>query len=279
MRTKARQLSFRDYENGVPLLAFIPSPHRNGFDVGAVFVHYYPLCMIVAVAVAIAITRRRWRAQGGDPRLVEEMALYGVPGGIIGGRLYHDVTSWNQVPHTLWGWAEVWKGGTGAWGMIAGGAAVIVLVLHRRGLDIPRFADAIAPGLLVAMAIGRLGNYANQELFGGPSTVPWAVRIDLAHRPPGYSQFATFQPTGFYEAIWNLALAAALVWLGHHRRVRAPGLFALAVTGYCAFRIFEETLRIDPANHLLGLRVNLYVAAIGTLAGLTWFRHSRRQPW
>jgi hypothetical protein len=137
--------------------------------------------------------------------------------------------------------------------------------------------DAAAPALLVGQAIGRVGNYFNQELFGGPTNLPWALQISPAHRPMGYESFATFHPTFLYELIWNLALAAFLVWLGHHRRIRPPGLFALYVAGYSAFRIFEESLRVDPAHYILGLRLNFYVATLLCLAGLAWFAWS--QNW
>jgi prolipoprotein diacylglyceryl transferase len=131
--------------------------------------------------------------------------------------------------------------------------------------------DAAAPALLVAQAIGRVGNWFNQELFGGPSTLPWALRIDPAHRPDGYAQYATFHPTFLYELIWNLALAGLLVWLGSHRRIRAPGLFALYVAGYSLGRIGEELLRVDPAHHVLGLRLNFFVASTLFVVGLAWF--------
>jgi prolipoprotein diacylglyceryltransferase len=131
--------------------------------------------------------------------------------------------------------------------------------------------NAVTPGLLVAQSIGRIGNYFNQELFGKPSTLPWALKISAAHRPVGYGQFATFQPTFLYEIIWNLLLAAALVWLDNRKKIRPPGLFPLYVAGYSAFRIFEETLRIDYSVHILGMRLNFWVALIGTVGGLLWF--------
>jgi len=258
------------------VLAVIPSPPTNGFHLGPVFVHFYGLCYVVAIGAAIALTRRRWRAQGGDPELVYEAAMWGVPAGILGGRLYHDITSWNEVPHTWWGWLAVWQGGLGIWGGIAGGALAAIVLLRRRGVDVPRFMDATAPGLLVAQAVGRVGNYFNQELFGGPTTLPWALRISPSHRPAGYVANPTFHPTFLYELLWNLLLAGALVWLGHRRRIRAPGLFALYVAGYSAFRIIEELLRVDPAHHLFGLRLNLYVAAALTLIGLGWFIRTQR---
>ena len=131
--------------------------------------------------------------------------------------------------------------------------------------------DAAAPGLLCAQAIGRIGNYFNQELFGKPTTLPWGLKIDPAHRPPGFERFATFQPTFLYEIIWNLLLAGFLVWLGNHRKIKAPGLFALYVAGYSAFRMFEETLRIDYSNHILGERLNFWVATALCIAGLVSF--------
>lgn len=131
--------------------------------------------------------------------------------------------------------------------------------------------------LLVAQAIGRVGNYFNQELFGGPASLPWGLEIAPQFRPPGYVQYATFQPTFLYELIFDLAWAALLVWLGHHRGIKPPGLFALYVLGYSAFRMFEESLRVDPSEHFLGLRLNMYVAAVLTLTGLAWFVYSQRR--
>ncbi len=136
--------------------------------------------------------------------------------------------------------------------------------------------DAVAPALLVAQAIGRIGNYFNQELFGGPTNLPWGLYISTAHRPPGFASDATYQPTFLYELVFNLLLAAALVWLGQHRAVRPPGLFALYVTGYSVFRIFEESLRVDPSEHFLGLRLNMYVALALTMAGAGWFWRTQR---
>ena len=167
----------------------------------------------------------------------------------------------------------------GIWGGIALGVLVGAWVVRRRGASVALFADAVAPALLVAQGIGRIGNYFNQELFGGPTNLPWALQISAAHRPAGYLQYPTFQPTFLYELIFNLALAGFLIWLGRTGKIRAPGLFALYVTGYSGFRIWEETLRIDPSHYLFGLRVNLYVAAACTLAGLGWFVWiQRRRP-
>jgi len=234
---------------------------------------------IVAVLAAIAITRRRWEDQGGDRQLVYEVALWGFPAGIIGGRVYFLVTSWDQAPHTWWGPFAVWQGGLGIWGGIAAGTAAGIWVLHRRRADIPRFLDAAAPALLVAQSIGRVGNYFNQELFGGPTTLPWALKIDIAHRPAGYAAYSTFHPTFLYEIGWNLVLAGFLVLLGQTGRIRPPGLFALYVAGYSGFRIFEETLRVDPAHHIFGLRLNFFVAVVLCAAGLAWFARIQHIGW
>ena len=203
--------------------------------------------------------------------------MWGFPAGVIGGRLYFDLTSSGEVPAHWWGPFAVWDGGMGIWGGIALGSLVGLWRLRRAGVSPAPFMDAAAPALLVGQAIGRIGNYFNQELFGGPTSLPWALQISPAHRPAGYEAFATFHPTFLYELIWNLALAAFLVWLGHHRRIRPPGLFALYVAGYSAFRIFEESLRVDPAHHIFGLRLNFYVATLLCLAGLLWF--ARSQGW
>ena len=173
----------------------------------------------------------------------------------------------------------VWDGGLGIWGGIALATVVGAWRVRRHGASVTLFMDAVAPALLVAQAVGRIGNYFNKELFGGPTTLPWGLEIPVAYRPAGYAGFSTFHPTFLYELIFNLALAAFLVWLGHHRSIKPPGLFALYVTGYSAFRIFEEALRVDPSEHFLGLRLNMYVAAVLTVAGIVWFwRSQRRRP-
>jgi prolipoprotein diacylglyceryl transferase len=258
--------------------AYIPSPSANGFSVGPFFVHAYGLAYVVAVAAAILVARRRWAREGGDPDLCYEVAMWGFPAGLIGGRIYFLITTPSQVPPHWWGPFAIWKGGLGIWGGIFGGVLGGLWVLRRRlsKQDVLRFMDAATPGLLVAQSFGRIGNYFNQELFGKPSTLPWALKIDPAHRPPHFEQYATFQPTFLYEIIWNLSLASFLVWLGHHRRIRPPGLFALYVAGYSGFRIFEETLRIDYSVHILGMRLNFWISLLGCLAGLLWFTAIQR---
>jgi prolipoprotein diacylglyceryl transferase len=216
---------------------------------------------------------------GGDVSLVTDVATWAVPAGIIGGRIYFDITTpFDITPHAWYGPLAVWNGGLGIWGGVLAGAVVGIWRVHRAGADWRLMADAVAPALLVAQAIGRIGNYFNQELFGKPSTLPWALEVSPAHRPSGYLAFSTFQPSFLYELIFDLALAAALVWLGHHRNIRPPGLFALYVAGYSAYRIFEETIRIDSSEHFLGLRLNFYVATILTLIGIAWFIRAQRAP-
>ena len=255
----------------------IPSPPVNGFHVGPLYIHYYGLMYVIGITLAILITQRRWQRMGGDAGLVGDVALWAVPAGIIGGRIYFDITTPQYIPHHWYGIFAVWDGGLGIWGGIAFGAAAGIWRVRRAGANAGAFADAVAPALLVAQAIGRIGNYFNKELFGGPTSLPWGLYIPPGSRPAGYLSFTTFQPTFLYELIFDLALAAGLVWLGHHRAIKVPGLFALYVTGYSAFRIFEESLRVDPSEHFLGLRLNMFVAIAGTVAGGAWFWYTQRR--
>ena len=256
----------------------IPSPPVSGFHLGTLSVHIYGLMYVVGISLAVLITRRRWQAQGGDPALVGDVAAWAVPAGIVGGRIYFDLTTPKYIPHHWYGIIAVWDGGLGIWGGVALAAVVGLWRVRRAGADASVFMDAVAPALLVAQAVGRIGNYFNQELFGGPTSLPWGLYISPAHRPAGYGSYPTFQPTFLYELVFDALLAAALVWLGHHRQVRPPGLFALYVAGYSAFRIFEESLRVDPSEHFLGLRLNLYVAAALTIAGAAWYWRTQRRP-
>ena len=255
---------------------YIPSPPVNGFHLGPAYIHYYGLMYVIGITLAIVITQRRWKAMGGDPGLVGDVALWAVPAGIVGGRIYFDLTTPKYIPHHWYGVLAVWDGGLGIWGGIALAALVGSWRVHRSGASVRLFMNAVAPALLVAQAVGRVGNYFNQELFGGPTTLPWALHIAKGFRPAGYTQFQTFHPTFLYEFVFDLLWAAALVWLGHHRNIKPPGLFALYVAGYSAFRIFEESLRVDPSEHFLGLRLNMYVAIVLTVAGVVWFVYSQR---
>jgi prolipoprotein diacylglyceryl transferase len=268
-------------EHGSPLrevlmALHIPSPPVNGFHLGPLFIHFYGLMYIIGIALAVYITARRWAAAGGDRSLVYDVAVWAVPAGIIGGRIYFDITTPFDIPHVWYGVFAVWTGGLGIWGGIAGGAAAGIWRVRRHGASAGAFANAVAPALLVAQAVGRIGNYFNQELFGKPTSLPWGLEIAPQFRPAHFAGYPTFQPTFLYELIFDLALAAALVWLGHHRAIRPWGLFALYVAGYSAFRIFEESVRIDSSAHFLGLRLNFFVACLGTAAGLAWFVLAQR---
>jgi prolipoprotein diacylglyceryl transferase len=259
-------------------LAYIPSPSIDSFHIGPLVIHFYALMYLVGITIAIIIARRRFSAVGGDPEVVGDVALWGVPAGIVGGRIYFDITTPMDIPHVWYGVFAVWDGGLGIWGGIALAAVVGLWRVRKAGANSALFMDAVAPALLVASGIGRIGNYFNKELFGGPTKLPWGLEIPLQYRPPGYLQYATFHPTFLYELIWDFALAAALVWLGHHKTIKAPGLFALYVAGYSAFRMFEESLRVDSSVHIFGLRLNFYVATILMLFGLIWFYRIQRRP-
>ena len=263
--------------------AHLPSPPISGFHLCPLVIHFYALAYLVGITAAVIITRRRWRAVGGDPDLVGDIALWSVPAGIIGGRIYFDITTPMDIPHVWYGVFAVWDGGLGIWGGIALAAVVGIWRLRRHGVNVGAFMDAVAPALLVAQGIGRIGNYFNKELFGQPTSLPWGLDIPYQYRlsgglPAKYLQFSTFQPTFLYELIFNFAWAAALVWLGHHRKIKPPGLFALYVFGYSAYRIFEESMRIDSSVYFLGLRLNTYIASALALIGAAWFYRSQRRP-
>jgi prolipoprotein diacylglyceryl transferase len=223
----------------------------------------YGLMLLLAIAACIWLTGVRWVRRGGDWDLVLKVAVWGVAAGIVGARAYHDITSWNEVSSPKWkGVFAVWEGGLGVWGGILLGCLVGAYIVHREGASVFRFMDAVAPGLLLAQGIGRLGNWWNQELYGKPTTLPWGLKIDFEHRVPGYENFATFQPTFLYELIYDLAGVGILLLLDRRFRFKPPALSALYVSYYTAGRFFEELLRIDPAHHFAGLRLNAWVSVV-----------------
>jgi prolipoprotein diacylglyceryl transferase len=268
--------------------AYLPSPPISSFHVGPLDVHFYALAYLVGIALAIILTRYRWRAVGGDPELVGEIALWVVPAGIIGGRIYFDITTPMDVPHVWYGPFAVWSGGLGIWGGVLVGGLTGVWRLRRRGVSPALFADAMAPGLLIAQGVGRIGNYFNKELFGSPTSLPWGLEIPYQYRvsggiPAADLRFATFQPTFLYELIFDFAWAGVLIWLGYrykmlNRPIQPPGLFALYVFGYSAYRIFEESLRIDSSVHIFGLRLNMYIASVLAVIGAAWFYRTQHRP-
>ena len=245
------------------MIASIPSPHTGTIDVGPFVIHMYGLMLLVAIAACVALTGVRYVRRGGDWDFVLRVAVWGVAGGIVGARLYHDLTSWNEVPDPKWkGIFEVWKGGLGVWGGIFLGCVVGAIVTKRAGRSVTQLMDAAAPGLLLAQGIGRIGNWFNQELYGKPTDRPWGLEIDIEHRVPGYETHPTFHPTFLYELIYDVGMVGVLLLIDWRFRIRAPGLFALYVAFYTFGRFFEELLRIDPAHHIAGLRLNAWVSVI-----------------
>jgi prolipoprotein diacylglyceryl transferase len=255
----------------VSFLASIPSPSSGTIDLGPFTIHLYGLMLLLAIAACVALTGYRWVSWGGDWDLVFRVAVWGVAAGIVGARLYHDITSWNEVPKQWWGPFAVWQGGLGVWGGILFGVLVGAWIVHRSGQSVRLFMDAVAPGLLLAQGIGRIGNWFNQELFGKPTDLPWGLEIDPAHRPAGYFDHETFHPTFLYELTYDLIGVALLLWIDRRFKIKRPGLFALYVSYYCFGRFFEELLRIDPAHEFLGLRLNAWVSIVVFLASTAFF--------
>jgi len=271
------------------LIGSIPSPGSNQIILGPLHLRAYGLAIALGVFAAIEIARRRWAARGGNPEDISAIAIWAVPAGLIGARIYHVVTD-NELYRGHWfdnplgagakSPLTIWNGGLGIPGGIALGVAVGVYVARRRGMRVGPGLDVVAPAVAVAQAIGRLGNYFNQELYGRPTSLPWGLEISPANRPAGYELVATYQPTFLYEALWNLALASLLVLIDRRRVLRPGRIFALYIGGYAAGRFLVESLRIDPANKILGLRVNSWTSLIA-FAGVGLFlalRGLRRRP-
>ena len=253
------------------MLAYIPSPHTGVVHIGPLELHMYGLTLLVAILLCIWLTGRRWVALGGEWDLVTRVAVWSVVFGVVGARIYHDVTSWNEVPSPKWqGVFEVWRGGLGIWGGVLFGLLAGAVVLRRAGANVSLFMDCVAPGLLLAQGVGRIGNWWNQELYGKPTTVFWALKITNNPLVPGKT---TYQPTFLYELIWDLIGVGVLLAVGRRYRIIPPGLFALYVSWYCFGRFFEELLRIDPAHHIAGLRLNAWVSAILFFCSTAYFIH------
>jgi len=268
----------------LPIPLSIPSPSQGVWHLGPVPIRAYALAIILGVVAAVWLGEKRWVARGGRAGEVGDIALWAVPAGLIGARVWHVATD-----HDLYfgagrdplGALEIWNGGLGIWGAIAGGVLGAWFYCHRHGVLLRPLADALAPGLLLAQVIGRFGNYFNQELFGRPTDLPWGLEIDLANRPDGYTQFATFHPTFLYEALWNLAAIAVLMWADRRFRMGYGRVFALYVMLYTLGRGWIEDLRIDPVElaDVGGLRFNVWTSIVLFIASAAYFLWSlRRHP-
>jgi prolipoprotein diacylglyceryl transferase len=270
------------------VLAALPSPTQGVWELGPLPIRAYALCIVAGIVAAVLITERRWVARGGAPGDVLDIAVWAVPFGIIGGRLYHVISS----PRAYFGEGgdpmrafAIWEGGLGIWGAIALGGVGAWIACRRRGIPLPAFADAVAPGLLVAQAIGRLGNWFNNELYGGLTDLPWALTIyewsggravvDSAGDPV---VLGTFHPTFLYELLWNLAAAAFVVWADRRFRLGHGRAFALYVMSYCAGRLWIELMRSDPAETFFGVRLNVFTSVVVGLLALAYFVWQRGKP-
>ena len=243
------------------LLAYLPSPSTGVWHLGPFPLRAYALCIILGVVAAVVIGERRWVARGGTRGVVTDVATIAVPFGIVGARIYHVITSPAPYLDDPVRALFVWQGGLGIPGGIAGGFLAAYVLCRRRGVSTTAFADAVAPGVVVAQAIGRLGNWFNQELFGRPTTLPWGLEIDPDNVDAVVGAMA-YHPTFLYELLWNLGVAALLIWADRRWRLGGGRVFALYVAAYATGRIWIEALRIDEANSLLGVRLNVVVMTV-----------------
>ncbi|MDK8449605.1 prolipoprotein diacylglyceryl transferase [Corynebacterium mastitidis] len=274
----------------VDYLANIPSPPRGVWHLGPLPLRAYALCIIAGIVVALWLTGRRYAAREGDPDLVWDVALVAIPAGIVGGRLYHVLTDWPKYfgpganPLDA---LKITNGGLGIWGAVALGGLAVWLYLRHRGVPLGPFADAAAPGVILAQAIGRLGNWFNQELYGRPTDLPWA--LDIYRRVDEQGNYApvtgtstgevltSVHPTFLYEMLWNLLVFALLLWLDRRLRLREGQLFVLYVAGYTLGRFGVELMRDDAATMVLGLRVNTIVSTVVFLGAVAVFFAMRRR--
>lgn len=262
----------------------IPSPGEGVWHLGPLPIRAYALAIILGVVVAVWFGERRWVARGGRSGEVGDIALWAVPAGLVGARIYHVATDhglYFGAGKNAWDALAVWHGGLGIWGAIAGGAFGAWLGCRHYGIRMLPLMDALAPSLLLAQALGRWGNYFNQELFGRPTSKPWGLEIDASHRPPGYERFTTFHPTFLYECLWNLGAFGVVVWLDRRLRLGFGRAFALYVMAYCLGRGWIEHLRIDTVeyNDVLGLRLNEWTSLVLFVGALVYFVVAgRRHP-
>ncbi|WP_326955022.1 prolipoprotein diacylglyceryl transferase [Amycolatopsis sp. NBC_01286] len=268
-------------------LATIPSPDRGVWHLGIIPIRAYALCIIAGIIVAIWWGERRWVARGGTKGTIIDMAVYAVPFGLVGGRLYHVITDpelYFTEGKNPWNAFAIWDGGLGIWGAIALGAVGALIACRRKGVPLPAMADAIAPGIIVAQAIGRLGNYFNQELYGAHTDLPWGLEVYQRFNPDDPENLlngvatghiplpeSPVHPTFLYELIWNLLIAGLIVWADRKFKLGHGRVFALYVAGYTVGRGWIEMMRTDTANHILGLRVNVWTSILLFLAAVIYF--------
>jgi prolipoprotein diacylglyceryl transferase len=246
------------------LVAAIPSPSSNQFSVGPLTLNFYGLSIGMGALLGTLWARQRWAARGGDPDQVTTLVFWGLPAGIIGARMYHNITDGRAIAD----WYKVWEGGLGIPGGLLVGIAVGIWQMRRQGMDVAQALDAVVPAIPVAQAFGRLGNWFNQELFGRPTDLPWGLEIDPAFRPPQFADQPTFHPAFLYEGLWNLMLAAVLVRIDRTGRLAKGMILPLYVAGYGLGRFLVESVRIDTATEVLGIRVNHWMSAMAVLGGL-----------
>ncbi|WJY68351.1 prolipoprotein diacylglyceryl transferase [Corynebacterium auris] len=271
------------------ILANIPSPPQGVWYIGPLPIRAYALCIIAGIIVALWITLRRYKARGGNPDVVWDAVIVVIPAGIVGGRLYHVITDWDKYfgpGRDPWQAFNVTAGGLGIWGAVALGTLAVWLLFRFKNLPLGPFLDSAAPGVILAQAIGRLGNWFNQELYGRPTDVPWALDIYYRVGPDGsYAPLtgrstgeviASVHPTFLYEMVWNILVFALLLWADRRFRLGHGRVFALYVAGYALGRSFVELMRADEANMILGLRVNTWVSAILLIVALIVFFRLRR---
>ena len=262
------------------MLTYIPSPETGVWDLGPIPLRAYAMFIVLGIIVAVVLGNKRYEARGGRPGVITDIAIWAVPFGIVGGRLYHVLSDW-QIYFGAEGRGfaaafRIWDGGLGIWGAVLLGAVGAWIGARRSGVVLPPIADAIAPGIALAQAIGRLGNYFNQELFGSPTTLPWGLEISPANRPAGYAEYATFHPTFLYESLWLVALALVVIWADRRFNLGHGRAFALYVLLYTVGRVWIEALRIDSANHILGVRLNVWTSILVGLGALAYLVISSR---
>jgi prolipoprotein diacylglyceryl transferase len=264
------------------VLASIPSPEQGSWSIGPVPVRAYALAIILGIVVAIWLGNRRYEARGGQPGLITDIALWAVPFGIVGGRLYHVLSDWQIYfgpdGRGLAAAFRIWDGGLGIWGAVLLGALGAWIGARRHYVALPPIADAIAPGIALAQAIGRWGNWFNQELFGRPTDLPWGLEISPARRPEGYEAFETFHPTFLYESLWLVGVALVVIWADRRFTLGHGRAFALYVLLYTTGRVWIEALRIDPVNTVGGVRLNVWtsiIVGLGALVYLIWSARTR----